>query len=168
MAAKNIIKLLEMDNIAKELKEAYSFMLLSRGYSVDEIKTLDDYDFLVRKKESKEAGDSKQLSYATPRKRKQRSLPKNPVCITSTSEAYNNRDHTLYSLNSEAPVTKGRLVWSIIKLYQEQHNPTFEEASQLFNRELNLHGNTIINELSLETLRQTEEVLLPQIRLVAK
>jgi hypothetical protein len=75
------------------------------------------------------------------------------VCLTSTSEAYNNRDHTLYSLNGEAPVTKGRLVWSIIKLYQEQHNPTCEEVSQLFNRELNLLGNTVINELSLDALR---------------
>ena len=153
MATKNIIKLLEKGNVAKDLKVAYSFMLLSRGYSADEIKALDDYDFLIRKKSSKITGETNQMDVATPRNRKQRSLPKNPVCLTSTSEAYNNRDHTLYSLNGEAPVTKGRLVWSIIKLYQEQHNPTYEEVSQLFNRELNLLGNTVINELSLDALR---------------
>lgn len=67
--------------------------------------------------------------------------------------AYKNRDHTLYSLNGEVPVTKGRLVWSIIKLYQEQNNPTFVEVSQLFNYKLNLLGNTVINELSLDALR---------------
>ena len=49
MATKNIIKLLEKGNVAKDLKVAYSFMLLSRGYSADEIKALDDYDFLIRK-----------------------------------------------------------------------------------------------------------------------
>ena len=153
MATKNIIKLLEKGNVAKDLKVAYSFMLLSRGYSADEIKALDDYDFLIRKKNSKTIGETNQKDVATPRNRKQRSLPKNLVCLTSTSEAYNNRDHTLYSLNGEAPVTKGRLVWSIIKLYQEQHNPTFEEVSELFNRKLNLLGNTVINELSLDALR---------------
>lgn len=136
MATKNIIKLLEKGNVTKDLKVAYSFMLLSRGYSADEIKALDDYDFLIRKKSSKITGETNQMDVATPRNRKQRSLPKNPVCLTSTSEAYNNRDHTLYSLNGEAPVTKGRLVWSIIKLYQEQHNPTCEEVSQLFNRKM--------------------------------
>jgi hypothetical protein len=153
MATKNIIKLLEKGNVAKDLKVAYSFMLLSRGYSADEIKALDDYDFLIRKKNSKTIGETNQIDVATPKNRKQRSLPKNPVCLTSTSDAYNNRDHTLYSLNGESPVTKGRLVWSIIKLYQEQHNPTYEEVSQLFNRKLNLLGNTVVNELSLDALR---------------
>lgn len=52
MATKNIIKLLEKSNVAKDLKVAYSFMLLSRGYSADEIKALDDYDFLIRKKDT--------------------------------------------------------------------------------------------------------------------
>lgn len=153
MATKNIIKLLEKGNIAKDLKEAYSFWLLSKGYSADEIKVLDEYEFIVRKKEGGEAANSNQIDDFTARKRKQRSLPKNLVCLTSTSEAYNNRDHTLYSLNGNVPVTKGRLVWSIIKLYQEQHNPTFEEVSQLFNHELKLLGNTIINEMSLDALR---------------
>ena len=153
MATKNIIKLLEKGNVAKDLKVAYSFMLLSRGYSPDEIKALDDYDFLIKKKNSQITSDTNQMDVAIQRNRKQRSLPKNPVCLTSTSEAYNNRDHTLYSLNGEVPITKGRLVWSIIKLYQEQHNPTFEELSQLFNRELNLLGNTVVNELSLDALR---------------
>ncbi len=153
MAKKDIIKLLEKSNVAKDLKVAYSFMLLSRGYTADEIKVLDDYVFSIRKKEAGESVDTNQIAGSVPRKRKQRSLPKNPVCLTSTSEVYNNRDHTLYSLNGEVPVTKGRLVWSIIKLYQEQHNPTFEELSQLFNRELNLLGNTVINELSLDALR---------------
>lgn len=36
MATKNIIKLLEKGNVTKDLKVAYSFMLLSRGYSADE------------------------------------------------------------------------------------------------------------------------------------
>ena len=152
MATKNIIKLLEKGNIAKDLKVAYSFMLLSRGYTADEIKVLDDYVFSIRKKEAGESADTNQISDSVPRKRKQRCLPKNPVCLTSTSEAYNNRDHTLYSLNGKVPVTKGRLVWSIIKLYQEQHNPTFEELSQLFNREFLLR-NTVIKVLSLDALR---------------
>ena len=153
MATKDIIRLLEKDNVEKDLKMAYSFMLLSRGYSVEEIKVLDDYVFSISKKESGVSVDTHEVEDSTPRKRKQRSLPKNLVCLTSTSEAYNNRDHTLYSLNGETPVTKGRLVWSIIKLYQEQHDPTFEEVSQLFNRELSLLGNTVINELSLFALR---------------
>lgn len=153
MAMKNIIKLLEKVNVAKDLKVAYSFMLLSRGYTAEEIKVLDDYVFSICKKEVVESANTNQIADSTPRKRKQRSLPNNPVCLTSTSEAYNNRDHTLYSLNGATPVTKGRLVWSIIKLYQEQHNPTFEEVTQLFNRELNLLGNTVINELSLDALR---------------
>ena len=157
MATKNIIKLLEKDNVARDLKVAYSFMLLSRGYSADEIKVLDNYDFLIRKKDPKTTVETNQINIATQKNRKQRSLPKNPVCLTSTSEAYNNRDHTLYSLNGETPVTKGRLVLSIIKLYQEQHNPTFEEVSQLFNRKLNLLGNTIINKLSLDALRPDKQ-----------
>ena len=153
MATKNIIKLLERGNVAKDLKVAYSFMLLSRGYSADEIKVLDDYDFLIRKRDSKATGETTHMDITTPRYRKQRSLPKNPVCLSSTSEAYNHRDHTIYSLNGEAPVTKGRLVWSIVKLYQDQANPTFEEVSRLFNRELNLLGNTVINEMLLNALR---------------
>lgn len=153
MATRNIITLLEKGNISKDLKMAYSFMLLSQGYSADEVRVLDNYIFSVRKKESGETSDTNQIYDSTPRKRKQRSLPKNLVCLTSTSEAYNNRDHTLYSLNGDNPVTKGRLVWSIIKLYQDQHNPTFREVSQLFNRELNLLGKTVINELSLNALR---------------
>ena len=80
-------------------------------------------------------------------------MPKNPVCLTSTSEAYNKRDHTLYSLNGHEPVTKGRLVWSVVKLYQEIFTPTFEEASQLFNQELDLLGYTVIDEASLAALR---------------
>lgn len=47
---KDIIKLLEKSNVAKDLKVAYSFMLLSRGYTADEIKVLDDYVFSIRKK----------------------------------------------------------------------------------------------------------------------
>ena len=65
MATKDIIKLLEKGNVAKDLKVAYSFMLLSRGYSADQIKVLDDYDFLVRKEESKETDGTKQFSYAS-------------------------------------------------------------------------------------------------------
>ena len=115
------------------------------------------WTLVIRKKKSKTTGETNQMDVATPRNRKQRCLPKNPVCLTSMSEAYNNRDHTLYSLNGEAPVTKGRLVWSIIKLYQELQNPTFEEASQLFNRELNLLENTVINELLLNALRSDRQ-----------
>ena len=87
------------------------------------------------------------------KKKRRKSLPKKLVCLTSTSEAYNKRDHTLYSLNSNEPVTKGRLVWSIISLYQEQFKPLYEELSQLFNRKLNLLGNTVIDEVSLGALR---------------
>ena len=72
MATKNIIKLLEKSNIAKDLKVAYSFMLLSRGYSADEIKVLDDYVFSVSKKESGETDDTNKIVSFPPRKRKQR------------------------------------------------------------------------------------------------
>ena len=77
--------------------------------------------------------------------------------MTSTSEAYNKRDHTLYSLNGKEPVTKGRLVWSIICLYQEQYKPIYEDISQLFNRKLNLLGNTVIDEASLDALRADKQ-----------
>ena len=70
MATKNIIKLLEKGNVTKDLKVAYSFMLLSRGYSADEIKALDDYDFLIRKKSSKITGETNQMDVATPRNRR--------------------------------------------------------------------------------------------------
>ena len=153
MAKRNIINLLGNSNIGKELKRALSFMLLSRGYTAEEIKVLDDYDFSVSKKGIREASNNKQDGSESHIRRKQRSLPKNPVCLTSTSEAYNKRDHTLYSLNGHEPVTKGRLVWSVVKLYQEIFTPTFEEASQLFNQELDLLGYTVIDEASLAALR---------------
>ena len=153
MARRNIINLLNNSNIGKELKRALSFMLLSRGFTVDEIKVLDDYDFSVIKRGFRDTVSNIQNDSNSHRKRKQRSIPKSPVCLTSTSEAYNKRDHTLYSLNGHEPVTKGRLVWSIIKLYQEVFSPTFEEASLLFNQKLDLLGYTIIDEASLATLR---------------
>lgn len=52
MAKRNIINLLDNSNIGKELKRALSFMLLSRGYTAEEIKVLDDYDFSVSKEAS--------------------------------------------------------------------------------------------------------------------
>lgn len=149
----NIINLLGNGNIGKELKRALSFMLLSRGYTPEEIKVLDDYDFSVSKKGIREASNNKLDSNVSHIRRKQRSLPKNPVCLTSTSEAYNKRDHTLYSLNGHEPVTKGRLVWSVVKLYQEIFSPTFEEVRLLFNQKLDLLGYTIIDETSLTALR---------------
>lgn len=153
MAKRNIINLLDNSNIGKELKRALSFMLLSRGYTAEEIKVLDDYDFSVSKRAFRDTPNIIQNGSEPHRRRKQRSLPKNPVCLTSTSEAYNKRDHTLYSLNGHEPVTKGRLVWSVVKLYQEIFSPTFEEASQLFNQELDLLGYTVIDEASLAALR---------------
>lgn len=153
MAKRNIINLLGNSNIGKELKRALSFMLLSRGYTAEEIKVLDDYDFSVSKRAFRDIPNIIQDGSDPHRRRKQRSLPKNPVCLTSTSEAYNKRDHTLYSLNGHEPVTKGRLVWSVVKLYQEIFSPTFEEASQLFNQELDLLGYTVIDEASLVALR---------------
>ena len=153
MAKRNIINLLGNSNIGKELKRALSFMLLSRGYTAEEIKVLDDYDFSVSKRAFRDTPNIIQDGSDPHRRRKQRSLPKNPVCLTSTSEAYNKRDHTLYSLNGHEPVTKGRLVWSVVKLYQEIFSPTFEEASQLFNQELDLLGYTVIDEASLVALR---------------
>lgn len=155
MTKEDIINLLDNSNITNDLKEAYSFMLLSRGCSIDDLKILDGYVFLVRKKKFDEIDKTieTKANLENLRKRKQRSLPKNPVCFTSTSDVYNKRDHTLYSFNENEPVTKGRLIWMIIKLYQEQHNPTYEEASQLFNSELNLLKNTIIDDSSLATFK---------------
>ena len=55
-------------------------MLLSRGYSADEIKVLDDYVFIVRKKSLGEStkGDDNSIL----RKSKKRNSPKNLVCLT--------------------------------------------------------------------------------------
>ena len=156
MATKNIINLLEKGNIAKDLKVAYTFMLLSRGYTADEIKILDDYVFMVRKKGFEEVTKIND-DRATHRRMKQRSLPKSLVCHTSTSEVYNRRDHTIYSLNDNEPVTKGRLVWSIIKLYQQEKNPTYEEVRELFNYKLHLLRQTVIDESSLELLRPDKQ-----------
>jgi len=156
MAKKEIINLLDKDNIANDLKVAYSFMLLSRGYTADEIKILDDYVFFVRKKGFEKVSDIKDEGKAH-RRLKQRCMPNSPICFTSTSEVYNRRDHTLYSLNGVEPLTKGRLVWSIIKLYQQENSPTYDEVSRLFNYELKLPQYTVISESSLELLRPDKQ-----------
>lgn len=149
-----IIKIIKSGYITKELKVAYRFMLLSRGCSEEDIKILDDYDFIV--KEKKEA--SVNVGYYKPlNKRAKRNLPQNLVCQDSTSEVYNRRDHTLYSLNGNGPLTKGRLAWSIIKLYQSEFNPTYEEISQLFNHKLKLPSKTLIEESVLDTLRPDKQ-----------
>jgi hypothetical protein len=156
MSKESILNLLDSSNITNELKEAYSFMLLSRGYSVDDIKILDDYVFLLKKKDYIEDGESvitDQVKCEPLKNKKKKNLPQNLVCLSSTSDYYNKRDHTLYSLNGGTPVTKGRLVWSIIKLYQKEKSPLFEGVTQLFNKELNLLRNTVIAESSLESLR---------------
>lgn len=152
MAKRSIIKLLEKGDVAKDLKVAYSFMLLSRGYTTQDLKILDDYVFSIKKRNSEETSDTEQED-TNLRRRKQRSIPQNLVCRTSSSEIYNNRDHTLYSLNDGEPVTKGRLVWSIMKLYQQEKTPSFDEVCQLINQQLKLPKNTIIDELSLAALR---------------
>ena len=153
MAKRKIINLLEKSSIGKDLKKAYSFMLLSQGYSADDIKILDEYEFIARKKSLIDVVESIQDERTDHRRRKQRSLPQNLVCYTSTSDVYNNKDHTLYKLNDGVSVTKGRLVWSVIKLYQQEHSSTFEEVEQLFNNKLNLLGNTIIDKDTLDNLR---------------
>ena len=109
MPKESIINLLDSSNIANDLKEAYTFMLLSRGYSVDDIKILDDYVFLLKKKDFGENGESAtdKGNREPLRKKKKKNLPQNLVCLTSTSYYYNKRDHTLYSLNGGTPVTKG-------------------------------------------------------------
>ena len=152
MARKSIINILEKGDIEKDLKVAYSFLLLSRGYSSQDLKILDDYVFSIKKRSSEELSDAVQED-TNLRRRKQRSIPKNLVCRTSSSETYNNRDHTLYSLNNGERVTKGRLVWSIMKLYQEEKTPVFDEVCQLINLQLKLPKNTIVDKLSLEALR---------------
>ena len=159
MTKRSIRDLLDNSNIAKELKEAYAFMLLSDGYSPDEIKILDDYVFVVRKKGFR---DNDQAEYSEDTdvilsKRKKRGIPKRLVCLTSKSESYNRRDHTLYSLNGSGQLTKGRFVWSIISLYQKSYNPTYEEVSQLFNHKLKLLRNTIIDFASLFILRPDKQ-----------
>jgi hypothetical protein len=156
MAKESINDLLDNSNITQQLKEAYTFMLLSKGYSAEEIKILDDYVFIVRKKELGELEDVDNLEpvdSTPPKVRKKRSLPKNLVCLTSESEAYNKRDHTLYSLNDSEPLPKGRFIWSVISLYQRKFNPTYEEVNHLFNYKLNLPKKTIIDKSSLDSLR---------------
>ena len=157
MTNKSIINIIEKGDIAKELKSAYKFMLLSRGYSAEEVQILDEYDFFVRKREPGDSSTTAHVGDESLKKRRKKSLPKNLVCLTSTSETYNKRDHTLYSLNGKEPVTKGRFVWSIVSLYQEQFKPSYEELSQLFNRKLNLLGNTVIDEASLDALRADKQ-----------
>lgn len=160
MVKESIRDLLDNSEITQELKEAYTAMLLSKGYSADEIKILDDYVFIVRKKESYDidrVNSLEQTNNIPLRERKKRNLPMNLVCLTSKSEAYNKRDHTLYSLNGSEPLTKGRLVWSIVCLYQERYNPIYEEVNQLFNHKLNLLRRTIIDMVSFDALRPDKQ-----------
>ena len=157
MATKKVIKLIEKDNIDKDLKSAYKFMLLSRGFTADEVKVVDEYEFFVRRRIPSESAATEQVDFEPLKKKRKKSLPKNLVCLTSTSEAYNKRDHTLYSLNGKEPVTKGRFVWSIVSLYQEQFKPSYEELSLLFNRKLKLLRNTVIDEASLDALRADKQ-----------
>ena len=159
MTKESINALLDSSDITNELKEAYTFMLLSRGYSPEEVKLLDDYVFIVRKKgfgkleELEDVDNQERIDGKAPRIRKQRSLPKNLVCLTSNSESYNKRDHTLYSLNDSEPLPKGRFIWSVISLYQKEFNPTYEEISYLFNYKLHLPKKTIIDKSLLDSLR---------------
>lgn len=157
MAERNILKLIEKSEIGNDLKVAYKLMLLARGYSDDELKILDDYDFFVRKKEIDEATNADSINENALKFRKKNKKPINLVCLTSTSEIYNRRDHTLYSLNDNEPATKGILVLSIISLYQKEFNPTYKEISQLFNNKLNLGKNTVIDEATLDTLRPDKQ-----------
>lgn len=163
MNKRDIITIIENGDINNDLKVAYKFMLLSKGYTTEEIRILDNYDFFVREKQPCETNDNKtecQIEYVPLRNRRKKSMPKSLVCLTSTSEIYNKRDHTIYSLNDNEPVTKGRLVWSVINLYQKEYNPTYEEVSQLFNHKLNLLGKTIIDESSLDALRPDKQRVL--------
>ena len=160
MDKESIKDLLDKSNIAQELKDAYTFMLLSRGYSTDEIKILDDYVFIAKKKDisnNDQADNIEQVKDNPLRKRKKKNLPKNLVCLTSKSEAYNRRDHTLYSFNSSEPLTKGRLVWSIICQYQRDYNPTYVEVNQLYNHELYPPRRIIIDNASLDALRPDKQ-----------
>lgn len=156
MGGRKVINLLDKNSIAKDLKAAYSFMLLSRGYTAEDIKILDDYVFLVRKKGFEEVSAIED-DRAAHRRKKQRNIPKIPVCLTSSSEAYNKRDHTLYSLNGGELQTKGRFVWSIIKLYQQEYEPTYEEVRDLFNYKLHLLRHTVLDESALELLRADKQ-----------
>jgi hypothetical protein len=49
------------------------------------------------------------------------------------------------------------LVWSIIKLYQQENTPTYDEVSRLFNYGLKLPQDTVISESSLEFLRPDKQ-----------
>lgn len=156
MVKRSIEALLNNSNIAQDLKEALTFMLLSKGYSTDEIKKLDDYVFIARKKGVGASRKENSLEYydsTSSRKIRKRSKSNKLVSLTSNSEAYNKKDHTLYSLNGGEPTTKGRLVWLIVSLYQKEYNPTYEEISYLFNYKLNLLRKTIIDKTTLELLR---------------
>lgn len=160
MAKESIKDLLDNSNITQDLKDAYTLMLLSDGYSPDEIKILDDYVFIVRKKVSSDnhLTETIEHTWGKPlRMRMKKHLPKSLVCLTSKSEVYNKRDHTLYSLNGGEPLTKGRLVWSIICLYQKDYNPTYEEVNQLYHHKLNLLRSTIIDITSLDALRPDKQ-----------
>ena len=160
MEKESIKDLLDNSKITQELKEAYSFMLLSRGYSTDEIKILDDYVFIARKKEfvnTSQVDNTEQASNIPLRKRRKRNSPKSLMCFTSKSEAYNKRDHTLYSLNGGKPLTKGRFIWSMISLYQKVYNPTYDEVNQLYNHKLKLLRNTIIDIASLDALKPDKQ-----------
>ena len=160
MAKRSIKDLLDSSNIPQELKDAYTLMLLSSGYSPNEIKILDDYVFIVKKKElsdNNQADNIEQAPKAPLRTRQKRKTPKNLVCLTSKSETYNKRDHTLYSLNGSEPLTKGRFIWSIIGLYQKEYSPIYEEVKQMYNQKLNLLRNTVIDIASLDALRPDKQ-----------
>jgi len=154
MGKEDIINLLDNSNITNDLKEAYTFMLLSKGYCIDEInEVLDDYIFLISKKKhlDKSTDQPNSSSVEKPHKRRGKRIQKNPVCYTSTSESYNNRDHTLYSFNGNPPVTKGRLVWNVVKQYQEEFNPSISEIHEKFIVALGLPFKTIVTNSEIET-----------------
>lgn len=163
MAKHSIKDLLDNSDIFQDLKEAYAFMLLSKGYTPDEIKVLDDYVFLIRKKGFGELDGVRAISAtegtgnSVLKKRRKKNTPQNLVCLTSTSEVYNKKDHSLYSLNGKQFVTKGRFAWSVIKLYQQEFNPTYEEVEYLFNFKLNLLRNTIITESLFDNFKANKQ-----------
>jgi 5-methylcytosine-specific restriction protein B len=54
---------------------------------------------------------------------------------TAETNSASNRDKTKYMLNGKV-YPKNRLVLAIVKKYTEQHNPTFNELNDVFDRSL--------------------------------
>lgn len=78
---------------------------------------------------------------------------KTPQSVTPVENAGSNRDKTKYMFEGKV-FPKNRLVLAIIKKYADEHNPTFNELNEVFDR--SLQGSLGVVEL-YETAIKTSD-----------